>query len=154
MEATFAETSGRLWAMNGWTFGIVYELRLTSSSVEMTPALSSRDSMWLSGGRDIALFPTEWGKSGSRRVPTWNRRFSRIADVERMRVSWWQRLPWEFNYTYGTMAPALVMKGPSPGGHQITWYLQYISRMVDEEDSWRHFFLAAQFAPSPMRHRI
>lgn len=87
--------------------------------------------MWLSeGGRDIALFPTEWGKSGSRRVPTWNRRFSRIADVERMRVSWRQRLPWEFNYTYGTMAPALVMKGPSSGGHQITWYLQYISRMV------------------------
>lgn len=85
-------------------------------------------------GRDIALFPAEWGKSGSRRVSTWNRRCSRIADAERMRIGC-QRLPWEFNYSNGTMATAPVMKGPSPRGHRITWYLQYISQMV-VKDAW------------------
>ena len=44
-----------------------------------------------------------------------------------------QRLPWEFNYSNGTMVTAPVMKGPSPRGHRITWYLQYISRMVVED---------------------
>lgn len=82
---------------------------------------------------------------------------SRIADAERMRIGC-QRLPWEFNYSNGTMATAPVMKGPSPRGHRITWYLQYISRMV-VGDGWIPAILPFNFihpvsSPLPRRGQL